>query len=312
MTATTDERSFLARIAANPADDTDRLVYADWLEESGEPERADYIRTAIAYHFETERTPCTLAHFLAEVKGERVARMSRLERGGDRNILMSRVHPEAVRRLDAKLARIKSLELKLMGSRGGEATGWRRAGACVACRGMGAFVASTRANTLTRDCPACWGSGDIGGLLRTVSAEWNGGGRFGTAVPLRVDFERGFPAAVHCAMSDVVDAAGVPTSWARAVVKYHPVTRFVVGDRTPHEGMPGWQWQCPAADPHGRHPADLPRAVFDSLAGFARDSPAENCRDNLRAVFLARRIYSTRDSANDALYTALARLAAGS
>lgn len=297
---TTDERSFLARIAANPADDTDRLVYADWLDESGEPERADYIRTAIAYHFETERTPCTLAHFLAEVEGERVARMSRLERGGDRNILMSRVHPEAVRRLDAKLARIKSLELKLMGSRGGEATDWRRAGVCPECKGKG-HTRSGYEDCLRTDCRHCWGSGDIGGLLRTVSAEWNGGGRFGTAVPLRVDFERGFPAAVHCAMSDVVDAAGVPTSWARAVAKCHPVTRFVVGDKRtePYRSMEGgpihYGW-CRGVRP--REPFNLPCEVWDELRGYELYGPWAD--------------YPTAEAANDALYTALARLAAGS
>ncbi len=38
-----DEESFLQSIWANPADDTKRLVYADWLEERGDP-RCEYIR----------------------------------------------------------------------------------------------------------------------------------------------------------------------------------------------------------------------------------------------------------------------------
>ncbi len=38
------ERTFLADILATPHDDTPRLVYADWLEDSGRPERADFIR----------------------------------------------------------------------------------------------------------------------------------------------------------------------------------------------------------------------------------------------------------------------------
>src|SRR5262245_41171049 len=37
----------LADICANPEDDTPRLVYADWLEEHGEPERAEFIRLQI-------------------------------------------------------------------------------------------------------------------------------------------------------------------------------------------------------------------------------------------------------------------------
>ena len=38
-----EEEAFLRAIAANPADDGTRLVYADWLEERGDP-RAEYIR----------------------------------------------------------------------------------------------------------------------------------------------------------------------------------------------------------------------------------------------------------------------------
>ena len=36
----TDENALLAAIWANPQDDTVRLVYADWLEETGDPARA--------------------------------------------------------------------------------------------------------------------------------------------------------------------------------------------------------------------------------------------------------------------------------
>jgi uncharacterized protein (TIGR02996 family) len=43
----TDERAFLAAIAAEPDDDTARLVYADWLDEHGEPLRAMVIRRGV-------------------------------------------------------------------------------------------------------------------------------------------------------------------------------------------------------------------------------------------------------------------------
>jgi uncharacterized protein (TIGR02996 family) len=39
------EKAFVRDIAENPGDDTPRLIYADWLEENGEPERAEFIRT---------------------------------------------------------------------------------------------------------------------------------------------------------------------------------------------------------------------------------------------------------------------------
>jgi uncharacterized protein (TIGR02996 family) len=40
----TDERAFLNAIIAAPDDDLPRLVYADWLQENGRPERAEFIR----------------------------------------------------------------------------------------------------------------------------------------------------------------------------------------------------------------------------------------------------------------------------
>jgi uncharacterized protein (TIGR02996 family) len=44
----TDQAAFLDAIRAEPADDTPRLVYADWLEEhGGQPERAEFIRVQV-------------------------------------------------------------------------------------------------------------------------------------------------------------------------------------------------------------------------------------------------------------------------
>jgi uncharacterized protein (TIGR02996 family) len=45
-----DAKSFVAAIAAAPADDLPRLVFADWLDEHGEPDRAEFIRTQIQWH----------------------------------------------------------------------------------------------------------------------------------------------------------------------------------------------------------------------------------------------------------------------
>jgi uncharacterized protein (TIGR02996 family) len=44
----TDRDAFLAAIHAAPDDDAPRLVYSDWLEENGQPERAEFIRIQIA------------------------------------------------------------------------------------------------------------------------------------------------------------------------------------------------------------------------------------------------------------------------
>lgn len=42
-----DDAAFIAAIRAAPGDDAARLVYADWLEERGDP-RADYLRAEVA------------------------------------------------------------------------------------------------------------------------------------------------------------------------------------------------------------------------------------------------------------------------
>lgn len=41
------EKSFLQSICESPADDGPRLIYADWLDDHGQPERAEFIRTQI-------------------------------------------------------------------------------------------------------------------------------------------------------------------------------------------------------------------------------------------------------------------------
>lgn len=41
----TEHDAFLRAIAANPEDDAPRLIFSDWLEENGDPERAEFIRT---------------------------------------------------------------------------------------------------------------------------------------------------------------------------------------------------------------------------------------------------------------------------
>ncbi len=88
-TITTDREALLAAIWAAPHDDLPRLVYADWLDENGQPERAEFIRlqidravreavgddvTAEAWRWEQELVTRHGARWLAEVKEVKVAR----------------------------------------------------------------------------------------------------------------------------------------------------------------------------------------------------------------------------------------------
>ena len=51
----TEEEAFIAAIVASPADDTPRLVFADWLEENGRPDRAELIRLQCRLEPDRER-----------------------------------------------------------------------------------------------------------------------------------------------------------------------------------------------------------------------------------------------------------------
>lgn len=51
-----EEAGFLTAIRNHPDDDTARLVYADWLQEHDQPERAEFIRGQIALHHGSDRS----------------------------------------------------------------------------------------------------------------------------------------------------------------------------------------------------------------------------------------------------------------
>jgi uncharacterized protein (TIGR02996 family) len=52
--------ALLRAILDNPADDLPRLVYADWCDEHGEPERAEFVRLQIALHHSDPDRPTFL------------------------------------------------------------------------------------------------------------------------------------------------------------------------------------------------------------------------------------------------------------
>lgn len=49
-------QSFLRDVCENPGDDTPRLIYADWIEDNGDPDQAEFIRGQIRL-MEIDRTP---------------------------------------------------------------------------------------------------------------------------------------------------------------------------------------------------------------------------------------------------------------
>jgi uncharacterized protein (TIGR02996 family) len=80
----TPDEAFLADIIAHPDDDTPRLIYADWLDEHGQPERAEFIRTQIesAGLPEKSRRRTTLLRREADLLAEHQEEWTRLLREG--------------------------------------------------------------------------------------------------------------------------------------------------------------------------------------------------------------------------------------
>ncbi len=75
-----EHEAFLDAIRANPDDEAPRLVYADWLEDHGDP-RADYLRTEVQWAKKPKASLEKKLHLLAEdLDPVWVARVSRLTR----------------------------------------------------------------------------------------------------------------------------------------------------------------------------------------------------------------------------------------
>src|SRR5437763_6998841 len=52
-----EQDALLAAVLDAPDDDAPRLVYADWLDENGQPERAEFIRVQLAQEGEPAHSP---------------------------------------------------------------------------------------------------------------------------------------------------------------------------------------------------------------------------------------------------------------
>src|SRR5581483_6244046 len=68
------EEAFIAAIAANPEDEVSRLVFADWLDDQGQPNRAEFIRLSCQLDPHRERFDDEAINSLRErVEGLRCA-----------------------------------------------------------------------------------------------------------------------------------------------------------------------------------------------------------------------------------------------
>jgi uncharacterized protein (TIGR02996 family) len=266
-----------ATIEAGPDDDTCALAWADALQEAGDEARAEFVKSQV------------------ELETLGVSR----EEGRALGTAL-----QAAARVGHRRAELRNRESALLAAHEHE---WRRAGACPECGGKGGEYRYT--DPLNRglegdnwySCHACFGTGDMGGLLRKYGG-WtpaHGGERFTSPVRWR----RGLPDAVECRLEDVLErplynarldteAYGPlrPTVWARAVATHHPsVTRFVLTDRDC-----GGAAKSFLRDDELREPYSLPAVLFEAVYALRK----HNQRDG-RGLY-----FDARESAIDALAVA--------
>lgn len=247
---TTDRQAFLDAIIREPDDDTTRLVFADFLDEHGEPDRAEFIRVQCELERIGRRCPFTVVTHVAE-----------------RSNIRPQFPPVSKPKQPCGWCPVcKSLqrERELLARHEAD---WRRAGACTRCQAVG---------NRWLMCNNCYGTGDRGGLLRTTYSNEV------KKAPLKVEFRRGFPHRVMVpqltdALHPVENGRDVfgqaehdlkPTPWLSAVLRHHPVQEVVSLDKTPYWNGASHVWYRE----NRRYPSDsapavaeLPDALFDAI-----------------------------------------------
>lgn len=271
----TDQQLFLQQIAAVPANTHTRLVYADFLDETGDAvdaSRAEFVRVQ-----------CELVGVNSSV--------TEIVKACPKRVWDATEY--------ARYAHLSERESTLLAA---HEVAFRCRAPCPECGGTGCHLGSAgdKDNPI---CDCCHGTGDVGGLLRKF--EYRGGAEqaIGPPTPVRLKWERGFPDTVtvprledvltHPALSaDDGPTPLITTPWAQAVCRYWPVTRFVPLDRTPLEVFPSvWCWSRggPLEERHR-----IPEDVFAELVN--PKSFAERCD------------YPAADAATDALARAIGRI----
>lgn len=266
----TDGEALLRAICEHPDEDTPRLAYADWCDENGDPDRAEFIR--LQYE-KDNHAGC-----------ERCARARAARKPTDGGMPIC-----------ADRACVLVQEWNLLS----EHPEWSRA-VCPECRWLppdgGLFRVAA--------CPVCLGSRD---LLQYEESDPTGGGYVRTPRGLRpLSWRCGFIHAVTVPrLADAWD--GEPTPWARAVVRAVPTLREVrVADRVPvnwddlflrrEKDPEPWAW----LDGDSAHNAAVPEYHRGALI------PGTVFR---RLKWVGENAYPSAEAAQSALGRALAELA---
>lgn len=283
MTTTTDdtERALYRAICANPDEDTPRLVYADWLQEHGDEDRAEFIR----------------------VQCESELRLSRLRTHGETP--PARLEERESALLAANRERWLSVNCPCKGKKvvhkGG--TLYVR-GHCDTCDGTCDETRLTQKQNVYHRDDATYSETDYRNPV-TFARGFPysvGGCRLGNVLSECHDCSEGRwrnGRDGQCRTCD--DKRWHLTPWIRRVFQHHGTIRRVpLVDRVPYHNGYGWSWFDPRREPFAPsvpESANLPGDVFDAIARTNRPKKVIDGR------FLS---FDTTALANDALATAVA------
>lgn len=229
-----DEAAFLQAICANPEDDTARLVFADWLDEHGNADRAEFIRVQIRMNA-ISPTGTSIPKELLQEWYELESRANELQRPE-----WSKCPCPACERYDP---------YKLAASYG-----------------------RARASEILKSCPVCQGTRDIltaslptyvgGSDPRHESRNPTFARGFIDSVWCDLD-----------ALGKYVAWKFTPSPWAQAVVSNLPVTRFRLQGFEPFSGYHSWGWSfgenSPNALPWFLFEALAPEPFWQTWKGYS-------------------------------------------
>lgn len=226
-----DNPALLAAILATPADDLPRLVYADWLDENGEGERAEFIRLAV----EIERLggyygACKVAHPNAIV-GCGSCEACKITRRMD--VLIEDGDPHDI-----------TAGWQIAPQWAWSYREYEQVAPCpeaIVRRGFVHTVVCTLADWVGGECERCGGSG-------MSEREYHG----------VTDSDGGCPTC---------SGTGRTSGIGPAVVRSHPVEAVRVTDREPFESEGTWSWYPVGYEPGFHEESDLPVDVLFLMEG---------------------------------------------
>jgi uncharacterized protein (TIGR02996 family) len=205
---TDDERGLLNAIIESPDCDTVRLVYADWLEEQGQAERAEFIRLSIAH----DGVPKTRTPDMPYLEWRQIRdRAESLFELHWRDWFPS--HATAPRTLIYLIAKKASIN------------GGTECEHLIVDRGFVAEICCTLAQFMGGECENCGGTGRVDGDRYEQSEPCpTCGGEYG---PSDEDNPSG-----------VVPGTGTTPGLARTLFGHHPITRVVLTGCEPNDYGP--------------------------------------------------------------------------